>query len=562
MDAKKAIKYYDRKFEKAKEVRQSYESTWEDIMTYIAPDLKGYLHTNNKDRGEREDSLIYDNTPTKSWLDCSSGMFASIASPSRPWMQRTMADDSYNDIPGLRSWLDTVTKKDYSILHRSNFYKCNYTVFAHLSAIGTALIICEPDYDKITHWTVPNIGEYYLLVNGKGIVDTVFREIEYTAEQLKGLFGEKALPKDIVNSITEANPTGGKYTVRHVIEPDSQGVVPFRKPWASVYYLPDKKYDDMQIIDVKGYKWQPFAAPRWYANNNETYGKMQPGRVSLGNCQQLSTMIFDYMDAVDQELNPATQGPPITGAIDRRPNKHNIIEPGAGGLQDPTIRRLFETNPQLQIMWAAIQDKREQIKQDFYLDLFMPITTGGYDTNMTATEVTQRRNERMLALGPVLENVNTEYLNPITEIEYNYATEAQAYPPIENYVTEDALEALQGEEIKTEYVSVLAQAQKMVDLDRIDTTLTYAERLAALDPTVVMKVNTMETIDEVAKMSGAPGRMLRSDDEVKEMQEQQRQDAEQQQMVEQAQAMANVAGQASKMQMDQDNALTRFLGVE
>lgn len=559
MDVKKAVKYYDRKFARAKEIRSSYEQTWEEIMTYIAPFLKGYLLTDNKDKGDREDTLIYDDTPVKSWLDCSAGMFASIASPSRPWMQRAMANDDYNDIPGIRNWLDSITKKDRSIFHQSNFYKCNYTMFAHLVAIGTGLMICEPDYNKITHWTVPNIGEYWLMLNGKGLVDTVFREIEYTAEQLVSLFGESSLPDEVARTIMENNPMGGKYKVTHVIEPDSQGVVPFRKPWASVYYLAGKTGMDKQIIDAKGYMWQPFAAPRWYANNNETYGKMNPGSISLGNCQQFATMVLDYMDACEKELIPATQGPPVSGGLDMRPGHHNVIDPT--NMQDPTIKRLFETNPQLQVMWASIQDKREQIKQDFYLDVFMPILMSD-DKQMTATEVTQRRSERMLVLGPVLENVNTEYLNPVTDMEFNYAMAAQAYPPIQNFVQPDDWQMLQGQQIKTEYISVLAQAQNMVDLDRINTTLEMAAKLVNFDPSVSIKVNAPETLDETAKIAGSPGRMLRSDEEYQQMVQAQQQAAQQQQMGQEAQQIADVAERASKMPMDQDNALTRALGVQ
>lgn len=560
MDEKKVVKYYEAKLKKLKKIRQTYESDWEDIMDYIAPDLKGYLNTDRKDRGERNDNHIYDNAPAAASQKCAAGLFASISSPSRPWMQRKMSDADFNEIPGVRSWLDAVTDKDYSILHRSNFYRCAYTVYYHLENIGTAAIIFEPDYDKIIHCTVLNVGEYWLGINGKGLVDTLFREVKYTAAQLKELFGEKNVPEAILQTIKDDNPDGGEYTVVHVIEPDSQKVAPFKKPWASVYYLKDEQHGK-QILDVKGYNRKPFAAPRWYANNNETYGKMYPGRNSIGNCKQLEAMIYDYMDAVEKELNPALQGNVSAAAKDGKiQNIPGRFNPTQGNTPDAAIKRLFEINPQLAVMWQAIQDKKEQIQQDFYIDLFMSVSMR-MSKDMTAEEVRSISGERMMALGPALENFHDEFLNEATDILFQYSMEARAYPPISNYVSEQDWKALQGQEIKTDYVSILAQAQKMVDSGRIEQTLALIQACAGLDPSAVLKFDAQQTIDEGAKIFGAPGSMIRSDQQVAEIQQQQAQQQQQEKAMAMAQVGADVAQKAGNLPMDQDTALTRFLGV-
>jgi len=557
----KAIKYFDAKLRRLKTIRTSYEDTWQQVIRYIAPDLEGYLNQENKDWGERNDNSIYDNAPTAALQKCAAGLFASISSPSRPWMQRKMSTDDYNEIPGVRAWLDAVTAKDYSIFHQSNFYRCAFSLYYQLAAIGTAVMMFEPDYDNVIHCTVLNVGEYWLGINGKGLVDTLFREVEYTAYQLKELFGEDKLPASVVQSMTESKPDGEAYKIIHVIEPDSQKLAPFRKPWVSVYYLKNN-FDNKQIIDIKGYEQKPFASPRWYANNNETYGKMYPGRNSLGNCQQLEAMIYDYMDAVEKELNPPLQGSVAAagedGIISAIPGKFNSLN-GSG--PDATIKRLFEINPQLQIMWQAIQDKKQQIQEDFYIDLFMPVMSRE-DKDMTATEVNQISGEKMTALGPALENFHTEFLNVAMDIIFMYAMQARAYPPIANYIAQDDFAKLQGQDIKTDYVSILAQAQKYVDVSRITNTLQLAGTCAQLDQTALMKIDLMETIDEGAKLYGAPGKMIRSDEQVQQLQQQQQQQQQMQQLAQTAQTAADVAQKAGSISMDQNTALTQMLGVQ
>jgi len=565
MDDKKqkAIKYYNAKLARLKKIRTSYEPTWADILDNIAPDLKGYLNTENNDRGEREDQLIYDTAPTDYWQKCAAGLFASISSPSRPWAQRTMANDEDNEIPGIRAWLDDVTAKDRSIYHQSNFYRGAFSMYAQLSAVGVAVKIFEPDYDNIIHCTVLNVGEYWLGINGKGLVDTLFREITYSAGKLQELFGEENLPASVNLSITDTNPDGSDYKVIHVIAPDTQKLAPFKKPWLSMYYMNDK-FGDKQIIDIKGYKQKPFAAPRWYANNNETYAKMYPGRNALGNCKQLQKMIYDFMCALELEVRPPMQGPPMAGdfqgLISAIPGAYNAI---ASGTPDATIKRLFETNPQFEVLWQAISDKKQQIESQFYNDLFMPIMSN-IEKEMTATEVNQISGEKMVALGAALENFHTEYLNVSQNIEFSYATEAGVYPNIGDYVTEDDYHKLQGQDIKTEYVSILAQAQKYTDASKITSTLQLAEMCGQLDPTgqCLQKLDLSATIAEGAKLYGAPGKMIRSDEQLQKMAEAQQQQEQMQQMMQGASTAADVAQKAGSIPMDTDNALTRMLGVQ
>jgi hypothetical protein len=544
-----AIKYYDNKLAQLKEVRQTYEPIWTQIMDYIAPDLKGYLNIDRKDDGARTDDMIYDGTPAEYARKCAAGMWASISSPSRPWMRNKMRNKAFEEVTEANEWLDAVTELEYDIMQDSNFYQAMYSVYFHLTSVQTACMIADPDYDTVANFTTLNVGEYWLGINGKGKVDTLFRELEYTASQLKDKFGD-AVPEHVKRSVTNDNPVGNKYKVIHVIEPDSQGVAPFKKPYASVYYL--KNENKGEFLQVRGYNRKPFVSPRWYTNAGETYGKMGPGRNSLGNCMQLQTMVYDFHEALQKVITPPTQGDSSlldSGMIDTRPGAYNPTNPATSGAK---LEPLFAINPDLQSMWQAIQDKKDQIAKDFYIDLFMAVSMR-QDKDMTAEEVRSIAGERMLALGPGLDNLHTELLNEVIDIIYDYAVEAGILP--------EPPEEIQGQEIEVDYVSVLAQAQKMVDISRVDQVLSYVMNIVQVYPDILDKVDLDQVIDEVAKMVGTPSSIIKSDEVVAQLRQAKAQQQQAQQLGQAAMTAADVAGKAGNISMDGSNLASMVLGV-
>jgi hypothetical protein len=548
--SKEAIQYYNNKLTQLKDIRKSYEPTWQAIMDHIAPDLKGYLNTDTKDDGARTDDVIYDGNPVDYAMICATGIWSSVSSPSRPWKRRKLRKRKLNEIQEARVWTDEVTETDYDILQASNFYQSIFSAYLHAITIGTCCVIGDLDYDTVVHYTCLNVGEYWLGVNGRGKVDTLFRELEYNAAQLKDKFGEDKLPESVIKTITKDNPLGGKHTVIHVIEPDSQKIAPFKKEYVSAYYLQEGNNDT--FLQVRGYKRKPFAAYRWGVNSGETYGKFNPGRNALGDCMQLQTMVYDYHEALQKVINPPTQGDSNlleNNQIDGSPGAFNPTNSSVGNNK---IEALFAVNPDLASMWQSIQDKKEQISRKFFVDLFMAVSMR-QDKDMTAEEVRSIASERMLALGAALENIHTELLGELDDILFDYAAEAGVYP--------EAPEEIQGEEINTDYISLLAQAQKMVGLSPIRQTLEYVGMMAQYDPTILLKVDFPNTLDEVVELTGAPSSMMRSNEAYQEAVAQQQQQQQAAQIGQTGLAMAEIAQKAGNIPTDTNNLMSKVLGV-
>ena len=87
---------------------------------------------------------------------------------------------------------------------------------------------------------------------------------------------------------------------------------------------------------------------------------------------------------------------------------------------------------------------------------------------ITAREVAEKHEEKLLMLGPVLERLHTELLDPLIDRTFNILQQngVLPVPPPE----------LQNKDLNVEYVSVLAQAQRLVATGAVDRVLLPTHR--------------------------------------------------------------------------------------
>jgi SepF-like predicted cell division protein (DUF552 family) len=146
-----------------------------------------------------------------------------------------------------------------------------------------------------------------------------------------------------------------------------------------------------------------------------------------------------------------------------------------------------------------------------------------------------------------------EFLGRIIERVYNILDRAHAFPEPED---PELAQMLQGEEIKIEYISPLAQAQKMSGLVHIEQAVAFAGQLAQFDQNILKKINWSEALNQYFALVGAPAAIKRSDDEYNEMvqaeQQAQAQAMQEQQAMNMIQAAAPAA-QAAKNATDAAN---------
>lgn len=138
---------------------------------------------------------------------------------------------------------------------------------------------------------------------------------------------------------------------------------------------------------------------------------------------------------------------------------------------------IYEPNPQwLAVIEGKIARHEARIRRSFYTDLFLMISE--MDDVRTATEINARREEKMAMLGPVVERVDYEVLDPIIERVLGIMLR-QSMPIWAGIIDGEPLlpeppEELGQNVVEADYISILAQAQKagaVNGLERIAATI-------------------------------------------------------------------------------------------
>ena len=156
----------------------------------------------------------------------------------------------------------------------------------------------------------------------------------------------------------------------------------------------------------------------------------------------------------------------------------------------------------------------------------MSLFSGYEGPQMTAAEVQAKTQDKLVALGPVLMQLNEELFDPLIERTYAIMHRRGMLP--------DPPPELAGQAINIEYISIIAQAQKLVRTAGIERLAGFIGNLAGAVPGVLDKFNSDTAVDAYADMLGVPPNVINSNDAVKAIRDAKAKAAAQQQ------AMANL----------------------
>ena len=249
---------------------------------------------------------------------------------------------------------------------------------------------------------------------------------------------------------------------------------------------------------------------------------------------------------IDYKSNPPLQVPVAlkNRDLDTLPGGISSVDqagPGGG------IRSAFDVNLDLNHLLMDIQDVRQRIEASFYADLFLMIANST-NSSMTATEVAERHEEKLLMLGPVLERMHNEILDPLIATTFSRMLEAGIVPP--------PPEELAGMELSVEFVSMLAQAQRAVATNSVDRFVGSLGAVAQIKPEVLDKLDADRWADAYADALGIDPELIVPGDKVALIREQRAQAAQQQQQAAMAQQAADAAAKLGQVDTSQPNLLT------
>lgn len=491
---------YMRLYDALKNGRASWMPVWKDLGAYLAP-TRGFFDGQMPNQGRRIDhKTLLDSDPCLAVEVLCAGMMSGLTSPARSWFDLSLAPEELMDLPGAREWVFDVKKRLEEVFAKSNVYGVLHGFYEEISVFGTAAFLLEEDREKGLYCRPFTIGEYCLGCDERGRVNRFGREFFMTGEQLLKTFGEAHLPPQLGVRPGASQPDSW-HKVFHLIVPNDSYIPAFtdnrHMPFASIYFL-----QSGHVLRQSGYREFPVIAARWEVKNaSDIYGK-GPGWKSLGDVKMLQKMQKTKLVALDKSTNPPVMvSANVQGEV-------NLLPGGItryNGTADGAVKPAYQVQPDLQALEAAIQSVRSTIRSQFFADVFLSLTAQSY-AGMTATEVAERHQEKMLVLGPVLERLKNELLDPLIDRAFNLLARQGLLPP--------PPPSIQGLSMKVEYVSMIAQAQKAAGLSSLMQGLNYAASLASVRPELSERVDYDCALEEGLKALGVAPALLKSGEEV------------------------------------------------
>lgn len=539
---------------------QSFQTQYEDLSNYIKP-RRGRFSTTDTNKGSRKDTYIIDNTATLAANTLSSGIMGGVTNPARPWFKLTTSDPDLNENKGVMKWNEDVSDRMSFVLSRSNLYNVLPDLYGDSAVFGTGAMLIEEDFENVLRCYSFPVGEYQIGTSDKGLVNKFHRKFMMTVYQIVERFGR--LPNGNVDwtkisthvkNLYETNATEEWIEVQHIIMPnekwDERRPESRFKRYISVYHessCSDTTEMD-RVLSEKGYDYFPVIAPRWRRAGTDIYGTDCPGMIALGDVKQLQKVQSRILLATEKSVNPSLLAPAALKGkkITQLPGDVTFIDETT----DQKVRSVHDPTLRLNEAQLIQQETRDRINEAFFVPLFLMLSMSDR-RQVTAREVEEKHEEKLLMLGPVLFTIEEEILNPIIDIAFTLMLRQGLIP--------EPPEEVQGQKLTAEYISVLFQAQKMTALAQHERFQMFALQWAGADPTVLDTVNRDAIIRAYADAVGVPSDATLEQGQVDAVRADRAAQAQAAQEAQNAAMQAKAAKDLGTTPMDQNSALDGLL---
>lgn len=542
--------------------RLMWETRWKRIRDLQLPYIGEFEDTQDSTNpARRRDDKMLQGVAWQSAQVFSAGIMSGLTPPSRQWFKFGFSDPELNKDVGATKVLDQRQEIMQAVLAGSNFYNSVHSCYLELP-FGQAPLAIFPDSKTGVRFQPLTIGTYALEVGGDGTVQRLLRRYRLTLEQIVESFGQDALPYRYKAQFDQNRFDNKKYTVYWLVEPNRDRepgkIGRLNMPYRSMYWM--KGSNDNEWLYVGGFEEFPVPVARYIVTGMDAYGK-GPGWFAEGDVNALQVMKKDQLLGIEMGVKP-----PVTVTHDvMNYGGVNMYPGGMTKMSDANsaVRPLFQVGLDIDHVSAEITLTKDDIKRAYAADLFLMLDNID-NGQMTAREIIERQQEKLQQLGPVVQRLQDEFLNRILERVYNILDRSGIFPPI----PDDVLELLSGQEMRIDYVSPLAQAQKISGLVNIEQAVSFTLQIAQVWKDATKVIDPLATVEKYMELLGAPAAMRRSKEEVQQMiqaeQEAMQQAQQEQQAMQMAQALPGItqaAKNATEAANDGNPALADWLGM-
>ena len=506
--------------------RLTWEPTWRDVRDLVVPargrSLDGIENVAEANSGIRHDKRI-NGTTSRALKVLSAGIQSGVTSKARQWFSLANPDENVNNYRPVREWYDEVQKILEGLFRRTNFYSASLHTYEEMAGFGQGAMAILEHPEDVVYCRTFTTGTYWMGADQYGEIDTFFYREVLTARQMNQRYGDKV--PDAVKANMEAGRFEEKYAVIIGVfkHPEVYGLkVDERLPVKSVHFIDDLARGTVGgggnvegFLKESGYKMWPLMTPRWDVVDADVYGSAPMFDV-LADTKTLQAMESDILKGAAKIVTPPMRAPSSVRrqGINAAPGGVTYVDSLATDAMGPLYTVPLDIN--------SVQGKENilinDIKEGLYNSLFLALLMQD-NPQMTAREVTERHEEKLLMLGPVLERIHGEYLDPVIHRVFQIAWDAGLIPPPPEELGADAVTDI-------EYISILSQAQKAVGVNRIEQSVQFIGTLMAAAPEARHMLKPYELVNQYNQMIGTPTKLFASEDEYDAAVQQEQQQAQ------------------------------------
>lgn len=510
--------------------RSIHESHWADCYRFGAPERQqSFSSSDVKSQRETERADLYDSTAADSVQVLVSMIMNGVTPANSVWFKAQ--PDGIDDLAELTDgerWLENVCQFMWRNIHASNFDSENFDTLTDVVTAGWGVMYA--DIDRVAgggyvfeSWPIGNcfIGS----TRADGLIDTIYREHEMTAETIVNTYGESNCHHSVVEMVKNSPDT--KFSLLQVIQPRKQtgaGQLNKAMPFAS-YHI---DFSNKHVMKESGYHEFPCSVPRLRKLPNSVYGNGQM-TLALPDAKTANELVKNTVRAADMQI-----GGMWIAEDDGVLNPHTVrIGPRKVVMANSvnSMKRL-DDGTNFQIAEYLLTSLQGGIRRKLMADQLPPIGT----SQMTATEINTRVELIRQLLGPMYGRLQTEYLRGILDRCFGLALRANALG--------EAPEELWGRNLSFKFVSPLARSQRMEEVYATEQYVASLANFAQVDQTILDNVD----FDAVAVLTGSgrgvPQTIMRTADEVQELRQARQKAKEEQAQAQQQQAVMEKAGDA------------------
>lgn len=401
---------------------------WQEIADLMAPRSAG-ISTKTNLPGTSREALLFDTTAGDALQTMAGGLMSWMMPVNEPWF----GFDPVRELRGsdrVKKWTQECAELGREYLSNSSFYTESHEDLLAHCGFGTSALYYAMEDGKLRFEHLAT-SSYCIEENRFGVVDTLFREFEWTIEEAAKHFGAASLSKKSQEALTGDDDKRklAKIKILHAVypRPDSERpdndlarMADWGKPFASCYV----EIADKHEIKESGFDVFPFAVGRylkWTALEGKTAYGYGPGFAALPDTRQINFLQM----MMDCEAEKRVRPPMIA---DSRMEGDIVLS--AGGITYIDAGQ-FEPKPiNIEGNYSIGQDRvkmrQDAIRAKFHAQLFNMFE--GLDGVRTATEINERAAEKITAITPAFSRIANEKHTPMLQDLFGMWMEAGLLP--------------------------------------------------------------------------------------------------------------------------------------